>query len=850
MSENICSNPFAAAAEYARKHGHVLCIGADEGDCAELRRELAKEDGRLPQVISAARLHAAAAAGASPAQLMDVAHAAASTGAYQRRLTIEIYEILRGMSDSPPKKNMAFAESLANLLSDIVAEHPDLPDSEWWEKMSDEYKAEVKFIRLLWDFLPVNELFAAHKTLEAFAHIAPPFVYVAGGARLSWHDVFLRECKTCEVFVAESAEHVKLSAWLEADGLDDNFISFPNIVRCRQGSASSTGRAAQLALSAGCDFLAEDKSRKVGIVVYDRVLARRLRALAKSKDIPIKDEGGWRMNTLSFGGALRQWAAAVSSFTPSGVGGLLSPPYWAGESQARDNAEGAWQERLSSGGVLPHGWDKFKPNDAEFVFAERMAESRRRRPKKACLREWTEWLLTESAAALSVWEDDEVAVRARASLAMVADGDTAFSAAEFNVWLDMMMRNQTGGERGINSEVCFVPPTTSRRFDALLLLGAGQGDLPSSPVPPGSFLGEKEREKVGLPGRRGHVERQFAQFWKLVTAHENIAAVWQNDKEGQSVACSPFWTMLTESLTKSGITVGKIQPPPAESPADGLSPPLQPAPTPTIFKSPQKVYITAIEGLMKCPYHFFASSILKIGKDDGDEILTPAQRGGMMHRAMEEFVKFVEPDVTCPEKIAKALHAAFNTLGTSRGESRMYLTYWRAQVESLARLESQRREDGWRIQEKEHRVQETITIDGGADVTLSGRTDRVDAKGDEWLVTDYKTGKAPSKIEMFKGEKPQLPLYAVLLGHPDAHWEVRSPIKSEKPANTLKDKKEDAHIRAERANEIAEHTRGLIKQIFSGAVPLPANGSECESCSSRRLCRREHWAPSPSKKDK
>ena len=841
MSENICDNPFVAAAEYARRHGHVLCIGADEGDCAELRKQLAKEDGRLPQVISVSKLQAAAAAGASASQLIDAAHATASTGAFQRRLTIQIYEILREMSESPPKKNMALAESLANLLSDIVTEHPGLPASEWLKKIPDEYQAEVEFIKLLWESLPVNELFSARKTLEEFAHIAPPVVYVAGGARSPWHDSFLRECKECEVFATESVEHVK-------QYLSGEFISFPNINHCRQGNASSTGRAAKLALSAVCDFRAEGKT--VGIVVYDRVLARRLRALAESKHILIEDEGGWRMNTLSFGGALRQWATAVSSFSPSEVGSLLSPPYWADESQARNKAESSWQKRLSYGGVLPHGWDKFKSNDDEFIFAERMTESRRRRPKKACLREWTEWLLTESESALSAWRDDEVAARARASLAMAADGNTTFSPAEFNAWLDMMMRNQTGGERDIKSEVCFVPPTTSRRFDALLLLGARHGDLPSSPVPPGSFLREREREHVGLPNRRQHVERQFAQFWKLITTHESIAAVWQNDKEGQPVACSPFWTVLTESLTKSGIFVDDIPMPPAESPAGELSPPLQPAPTPTISQLPGKVHITAIEKLMKCPYDFFASSILKIGKDDGDEILTPAQRGGMVHLAMEEFVKFVEPDETCPEKIAKALHAAFNTLGTSRGESRMYLTYWRAQVEALARLESQRREDGWRIQEKEHRVQETITIDGGADVTLSGRTDRVDAKGDEWLVTDYKTGKAPSKIEMFKGEKPQLPLYAVLLGHPDAHWEVRSPIKSEKPANTLKDKKEDARIRAERANEIAEHARGLIKQIFSGAVPLPANGSECESCSSRRLCRREHWAPSPSKKDK
>ena len=841
MSENICDNPFVAAAEYARRHGHVLCIGADEGDCAELRKQLAKEDGRLPQVISVSKLQAAAAAGASASQLIDAAHATASTGAFQRRLTIQIYEILREMSESPPKKNMALAESLANLLSDIVTEHPGLPASEWLKKIPDEYQAEVEFIKLLWESLPVNELFSARKTLEEFAHIAPPVVYVAGGARSPWHDSFLRECKECEVFATESVEHVK-------QYLSGEFISFPNINHCRQGNASSTGRAAKLALSAVCDFRAEGKT--VGIVVYDRVLARRLRALAESKHILIEDEGGWRMNTLSFGGALRQWATAVSSFSPSEVGSLLSPPYWADESQARNKAESAWQKRLSYGGVLPHGWDKFKSNDDEFIFAERMTESRRRRPKKACLREWTEWLLTESESALSAWRDDEVAARARASLAMAADGNTTFSPAEFNAWLDMMMRNQTGGERDIKSEVCFVPPTTSRRFDALLLLGARHGDLPSSPVPPGSFLREREREYVGLPNRRQHVERQFAQFWKLITTHESIAAVWQNDKEGQPVACSPFWTVLTESLTKSGIFVDDIPMPPAESPADKLSPPPQPAPIPTISKSPKKIHITAIGQLMKCPYDFFASNILKVGEDDGDEILTPAQRGRMVHRAMEKFATLVSPEETSPEVIAKGLHVAFKTLHTARGESRMYLSYWRAQIESLAEFESRRRKDGWRIKETEYGVNEKIEIDGGADVELSGRIDRIDVKGGEWSVIDYKSGSAPSNKRMREGEAPQLPLYAALLGQPDAHWEIHLPTKPEDSTNTFQNRKMDDQARTKRANEIAKHARELIKQIFSGAAPLTANGSECELCSSRRLCRREHWASSSSKKDK
>ena len=841
MSENICDNPFVAAADHVRRHGHVLCIGADEGDCAELRKQLAKEDGRLPQVISVSRLQAAAAAGAPAARLIDAAHAAASAGALQGRLTIGIYEILREMSDSPPKKNMALAESLANLLSDIVTEHPGLPASEWLKKIPDGYQAEVEVIRLLWESLPVDELFAARKTLETFAHMAPPFVYVAGGVRPPWHDGFLRECKSCEVFAAESAEHVK-------QYLDGKFIAFPNVGHCRQGNASSTGRAAKLALSAVCDFRAEGKT--VGIVVYDRVLARRLRALAESQDIPIEDAGGWRMNTLSFGGALRQWAAAVSSFAPSEVGSLLSPPYWADESQARNKAEGAWQKRLSSGGVLPHGWDKFKSSDDEFVFAERMTESRRRRPKNACLREWTEWLLTESSAPLSAWRDDGVAARARASLAMAAVGETTFSAAEFNAWLDMMMRNQTGGERNIKSGVCFVPATTPRRFGALLLLGARHGDLPSSPVPPGSFLGEKEREYVGLPNRRRHVERQFAQFWRLITAHESVAAVWQNDKEGQPVACSPFWTVLTESLTQSGVTVGGIDMPPAERLDKRLSPPPQPAPVPTISKLPKKIHITAIGRLMKCPYDFFASNILSVGEDDGDEILTPAQRGGMVHRAMETFAKLVPPDETSPDVIAQGLHTAFNTLHTARGESRMYLSYWRAQIESLAGFESRRRKDGWRVKETEYGVSEKIGIDGGADVELSGRIDRIDVRGGEWSVIDYKSGSAPSNKRMREGEAPQLPLYAVLLGQPDAHWEIHLPTKPKDSTNTFNDRKMDDQARTKRANEIAEHTRGLIKQIFSGAAPLTANGSECESCSSRRLCRRDHWTSSSSKKIK
>ena len=816
------TEPFIAAADYVRDT-HALCLTADESDAVLWREQFIGGGGCLPPIVSLPRLVAVAAAGVHAQHLWTTAQQITAP-ASRRRLTMNIYALLRD-DVRPPSSALSLSESLSALFEEFIDEYPTLTVAadalpQLCQNMGDDYRLEAAVAAALWEILASDDLLLARKTLATFAAAAPPLAYIGRTTRRPWHDDFLQQCVGgCTVF--EIAE--KQTPGVE-DILNGGRLLCPQIVRCRQAFSASTDGAAKLALSAVQDFAAANKS--TGVVVYDRLLARRLRAVAENVGIHIEDDGGWRAETLSYGAALQQWAAAVENFSPPILSVLLSPPFWANHPR-RAIAEQSWRRRLAGENALPHAWEDISSGEDFFVFAEAMVTARRCRPQHASLSEWLNWLSTESAAALAAWQHDAVAARLRAVLFMAATDDRVLAADEFNIWLEMMMRVENGGARDIKSSICFVPPSTSRRFEALLLLGARDGNLPPPPPSINSFFGEKGRQLIGLPTRREHIERQLTQFSRLLAAHTDIAAVWQSAEQGgQPVLPSPFWILFTEAVVANNKTVEEIPPPVEVMTTLNIQPP--PPSAVRIRHLPTTVSVTAAVRLMRCPYHCFAVDVLQLGEDDGDETLTPAGRGRLLHRAMKQFITAAGEEQEAANLLTH-WRAAFMALPAHRAETKMMIQHWLAQGESFVKTEAERRQAGWRPQHLEFGVNATMVLRDGT-LSVRGRIDRADFNGETWTVTDYKSGGGANQKQMRAGEDPQLPLYAFLLGQPTAEWRVCYPA-NDKTTATEGD-----------STRIAARLRTVVRQIAIGA-PMPANGvdSVCAKCESRRLCRRDHW---------
>jgi len=801
------------------------------------------------------------------------------------RITVMVINdaLRKNWEKMPPADILAAATALAGFFTEFVDEQPVLLPADdvlprLCQKLPKELAAERVVIDWLWDILKEDRRFlAARRVLQAFAQQAPPVVYVGSVQSWPWLADFLRQCANGRVVYSDdvdekTGEYFDLQTPIPETSAD----AVANVLRgdlpaadakehlpqeCREGFSASLSSAAMMALETARKYA--ENGKPVGIVVYDRLLARRLRAAAENSGVLIEDAEGWRMETLSFGGAMREWVDAVTNrFSPLAFGRLLRAPFWHGKMQCNE-ALIEWRKLMSGDRALPGSLleaaaekAKDEAGKAAFaVFAEELYQSQSNmpapfvggktgRPRKVAasaessakpLSEWINWLLKESATALALWQHDAVAVRLRGALNMAAaDGEALFSAEGFRHWLGWFMEKQTVSEHNIDSRVSFVGPKTQRQFEGgLILLGAHAESLPSSQS---SFPGERRRMLFNLPKRDAWMTQQLKQFSRLVCEHKKIAAIWHNSgSDGRPQMASPFWTLLTDSMKEAKHCVKQIQPLVINDKAANVVCPERAAAR--AARMPDKLRITGLSNLMKCPYHFYAKDMLRLDEDEENEYLSSAAQGQLLHEAMERFA-----DSARSKADMAALRQCWNDAflpklkGNKRQGEKMAMMHWREQGDKFLAAEADRREEGWRIASTEKKMTETLKT-AKKDVILSGKMDRLDSckrEGGEtqWQVMDYKTGPFPPKYKMKQGEEPQLPFYAVLSGHKDADWQLSNPAKG----SELKVEDGDAEA-------IVNGLRGILREIANGAL-MPANGAlqACSQCASRRLCRRDHIA--------
>lgn len=190
-----------------------------------------------------------------------------------------------------------------------------------------------------------------------------------------------------------------------------------------------------------------------------------------------------------------------------------------------------------------------------------------------------------------------------------------------------------------------------------------------------------------------------------------------------------------------------------------------PEPRPPLDARPTKFSVTEIETLIRDPYAIYARHVLGLEPlDDIEADIAAAERGTVIHEAMETFVRAYPdrlPDNAYDELIRHGREAFAELIDRPD-----VVTFWSPRFERIAE---------WMIEfETAHRAEVThayaersgeVEIREGLaqPVTLRGRADRIDVMADGRLVIiDYKTGQMPSKDQVNSGLTPQLPLEAAM----------------------------------------------------------------------------------------
>ena len=92
--------------------------------------------------------------------------------------------------------------------------------------------------------------------------------------------------------------------------------SRPQARRGRRSTASAptaSKRKRRSQPTASCQWLSDpDRPRRVALIAFDRLVARRVRALLERADVLPVDESGWRLSTTTAAGALMRWLEIAS----------------------------------------------------------------------------------------------------------------------------------------------------------------------------------------------------------------------------------------------------------------------------------------------------------------------------------------------------------------------------------------------------------------------------------------------------------------------------------------------------------------------------------------------------------
>ncbi|HEY2048230.1 MAG TPA: double-strand break repair protein AddB, partial [Caulobacteraceae bacterium] len=306
--------------------------------------------------------------------------------------------------------------------------------------------------------------------------------------------------------------------------------------------------------------------------------------------------------------------------------------------------------------------------------------------------------------------------------------------------------------------------------DRLILAGLEEGVWPPT-AGADPFLSRPMRERLGLPPPERRIGLSAHDFAQAAAAPDVVLV--STERRGGAPAVASRWLWRLRTLARgAGVEVAgrpeivawarALDAPLPDPPAE-LAPASRPRPTPPLEARPRQLPVTAIERWVRDPYGLYAERILDLRRlDPPDAPVEALARGTATHAAFERFAR-EHPDLLPDDAESLFARLLIEALAEA-GMPAAALARETALATNLApwvvRFERERREGARLVVE----IQGRMAIDGPlGSFTLTARADRIEARGREADVLDFKTGAAPSRKMVEAGLAPQLTLTAAIL---------------------------------------------------------------------------------------
>ena len=578
----------------------------------------------------------------------------------------------------------------------------------------------------------------------------------------------------------------------------------------------------------------------VALIAGDRLLTRRINALLIERGAQLRDETGWKLSTTH---AAAQLMAALHACAPrASTDEVLD---WLKLAPAFDaRQQRALERRLRRDAV--RGWPQAALLTGDQPLTQHIESLRAPMIAARPLADWLPALRT-LLHGCGLWPLLAADVAGNAVIDALGLSDEALAdwrdwpaaqrrmgLAEFTRWVGEALEAASFRPPHPAAAQVVVLPLTQllgRPFAALVLPGADEQRLPAAPEPPGPWSAA-QRQALHLPTREDLRDAQAA-AWALALRVPQVDVLWRHtDDSGEPLLPSPLVQALQlqelAALGAEGREARFIQ----------IRPTARPQPRGDALPT-QPLSASGYEMLRACPYRFFALRQLGLAEEgELDVDIDKRDWGNWLHDTLRGFHEAlrVAPDADRLTLIDAAAEAATEALGPGLepGEFMPFAVAWPTLRDAYLQWLAKHEAGGAQFKLAE----ESIDTQRGP-LRLKGQIDRIDEVTDgATLLIDYKTEPLARTRDRIKAgnEDTQLPFYALLSGADAPRAAYLNLAEREAPS---------LHELPELPMLAAQLYEGMAHDLarIAAGEPLPAlgEGSVCDWCEARGLCRKDFW---------
>ncbi len=724
---------------------------------------------------------------------------------------------------------------------------------------------------------------------------------------LDWRSVALWS----EALVGENAEGELAQINAEqAEQLQKNieFAPYPhwNLISARRFEELAWAAARSIE----AHLIAQKKN--IALVAQDRLAARRVRALLArlGPALNIRDETGWKIDTTRAAAAINSWLELIRAPkegpTATALLEFLHNPYLdiascIAKPPAVCIGLVAQLEDILIASQAKSGWETFfmaieRAND----YASHHASS----PNESLLKllqfvrerhyVWQELNLNCSNAyellqknlhdtGMSQSLENDAAGKQLLEVINTFDlrsSDYQSVSMRLPEWISLIKSvledasyEEAGKEAQANLSILPLSSTRLRQFDAVVMVGCDEQQLPAFSEPP-LFFSDALNRLLKTSTLNAQYVQQARDFSQLLISCPSVDLLWQSkSKNGEPLRPSawiqrlqielPLWqAVISKPETHSG------QARPSKQAVTSLD---QALPLP-LSMSP-----SAYKALRDCPYKYYVRSLLGLREakefEDGFDASLAGQSLHALLRNFYQALKTEEQKAGSPisgntqarrtwmeRELSAISEKEFRRL--IEGDSRVLGTLrdWQKQIPSFVDWQLKREASGWRYHNAEHKVGfdlHFVDLDGEHRVMrIEGRADRFDINIDDEKqaeVIDYKN-QSMTKIKKRAEhvlEDPQLLIYARAVNEDpaSAHLQGHHINHAQWVSLKLDIKRDKKLLRSLEVEGVSELMPAFDQQITEDMQNLWsrkemtafAPDGVCKYCEARGICRKGMW---------